>query len=112
MEASREACRSVCTWLGLTAETQCLGDFWTVITIAQVRLEGFEGNDIDLSSMGIPRGEPVGWAGLSKLNHYQKHAVTRELDMMLEELPNLEMFDAQIRTEILNLATKVKKVIS
>ena len=90
LEASREACRNTCLCLGITMETQSVADLWIGITKAQVKMNGFTGDDITISSIGVPMDKFLDLNHVTTLNIYQRKAMRDDLTMLQKMLPYLK----------------------
>lgn len=75
MEASRECCRVICIYLGMTPDTECLANLWVAMTAATVKMSDINaGDDIDAKSMGLLPFPPKEFEDLKHLNLYQKNS--------------------------------------
>ena len=83
LEACRECCRTICTQVGLTEATACMANLWVCITMAQVKLQGFTGEDIDATSMGLPKRAST-LESIKDLNASHMAVFKRELTVMKE----------------------------
>ena len=72
LEACREFCRSVCTELGRTPQTECLSNLWVLITMTQCRLGGTSGHDIDADGMACR------WNGMPACGPWRPISVAEE----------------------------------
>eukprot|EP00438_Fugacium_kawagutii_P016607 Skav236393 [mRNA] locus=scaffold29:251915:252331:+ [translate_table: standard] len=96
MEASREGCRMVCSYLGITPETRCLANLWVALTAAMVKMGDFSaGEDIDVNGMGLPL-QPKEFEDLKRLNIYQKKFLVQDLETLIEFLPKVRDFNPSL----------------
>ena len=113
LEACREFCRSVCTELGRTPQTQCLQNMWVLITMIKCRLGGVPGDDIDANGMACPPralGEPSDL--LKKLNPYKRRAFKQDIQIIQDVLPSLMHFDPVLFSDVLSLSAEIDNMIS
>lgn len=108
LEACREACRSVCCHVGITEDTDCMAKMWTIITMAQVKLENYSGYDIDPSNMCAPP-QPE---GLESMNVYQRNALRSDLQIMQTMLPDLSPLEPDLFKEVLILCQDVQLLMA
>eukprot|EP00435_Cladocopium_sp_Y103_P022185 s2819_g5.t1 len=111
LEACRECCRTICTQIGLTPATVCMANLWVCITMSQVKLQGFTGEDIDVTSMGTFK-EASSLESIKDLNVYHMAAFKRELTIMMEMMTGLQEilnpdWMLQVRTLCDEISTKV-----
>ena len=111
LEACREGCRNVCSIVGFRPATECLAKLWTIITIAQVNMQGLDGLDINPSSMAVPR-HPPGWGAFSQMNPYQRMAYRQEMTVMKETLPNVKALAPEFCDEVLSLCGEVESALA
>ena len=110
LEACREGCRNICLIVGIGPTTECLAKLWTIITIAQVNMEGFDGVDINSSSMGVPPNPP-GWRGFSQMNPNRQMSYREDMKVMKKILPNVEALAPELRDEVLSLCGEVESAL-
>ena len=112
LEPCRECCRTICTQIGFTAATACMANLWVCITMSQVKLHGFSGDDIDVTGMGLPK-QTSSLESIQDLNGYHMAAFKDDLTLMKEMMTRLhDILKASWLSDVRNLCDEISKEIS
>ena len=111
LEAAREACRTVVEKMGLSKETQCLGDLWTMLTIAYCQRHGLPGTDVTVSSIGLLPSTTAPVSCLKNLNVHHMAAFTDELRITMTVLKDLRLLNVDFFASCEKLLDQVLKVV-
>lgn len=113
MERCREFCRTTLTHIGLAECTRCLADLWVVLTMAQVKMAGFEGRDINIAGMGLPKQNfGVSLDRLKSMNRCMLKLYKEDLAAMDDFAIGLIRYDAEWAAQVQDLLEEIVQTVS
>eukprot|EP00438_Fugacium_kawagutii_P015737 Skav210644 [mRNA] locus=C8891178:237:572:- [translate_table: standard] len=111
MEGSREFCRAVCFFCGVTEDTGCLADLWIGLTSAVVQMGGLAGDDITIQSMcASPITSDLDC--LRELNLYQRVALRGDMGCLKELLPAIAKVNGSLAWQVRVLLEDIHGVLA
>ena len=112
LEACRECCRTICSQIGLTSATACMANLWICITMSQVKLQGHTGDDIDVTSMALPK-KISSVESIKDLNVSHMAVFKSELTVMKEMMLVLpDIFNAEWLLDVRTLCDEISTNVS